>query len=247
MPYATFVSAGHICYKAAHLAFRPDDITVTTPPTRQLLTTEPPHYLSRGRAANADVRLVETGGQRWVVKDFSACPVWIRQTLGRWMIGRELHALQRLDGIPGIPGGAVRIDDFAFAYHFIPGRPLAQIPNGELTADFFLAYERLVLRMHERGLAHLDLRNSGNVLVSPDLQPVLIDFQSWLPLPRWWPALSRYLQKIDLSGVYKFWSRRLPGTLGAGRQQVLDSVNNWRKGWIFSNYLGLRRFFKERD
>ncbi len=224
---------------------RPD--TVTAFPSRQLLGSETPHYLSRGRAANADVRLLEVDGQRWVVKDFSACPWLIRHTLGRWMIGRELRALQRLDGIPGIPDGARRVDTLAFAYHFVEARPLAAVPATELTPDFFLAYEKLVQQMHGRGIAHLDLRNSGNVLVSPDSQPILIDFQSWLALPLWWPALARYLRNIDLSGVYKFWSRRLPGTLDTQRQAVLDSVNSWRRGWIFSNYLGLRRFFRERS
>ncbi len=92
---------------------------MTAIPTRQLLITEPPRYLSRGRAANADVRLLELEGQRWVVKDFSACPWFIRNTLGRWMIGRELHALQFLDGIPGIPDHALRIDRYALSYHFI--------------------------------------------------------------------------------------------------------------------------------
>ncbi len=225
----------------------PDIASVTSAPSRQLLTTETPRYLSRGRAANADVRLLEIDGQRWVVKDFSACPWWIRNSLGRWMVGRELRALQRLDGIPGIPDGAVRIDGFAFTYHFIAGRPLAETPAAELTPDFFMAYEKLVQQMHARGLAHLDLRNSGNVLISPAQQPILIDFQSYLPLPRWFPALSRYLQKIDLSGVYKFWNRCLPGTMDAERQQLLDSVNNWRNWWIFSNYLGLRRFFRARS
>ena len=216
-------------------------------PSRPLLTTETPRYLSRGRAANADVRLLEIEGQRWVVKDFSACPWAIRNTLGRWMIGRELRALQRLDGIPGIPDAAQRIDTYAFTYHYIEARPLAQTPASELSPEFFLAYEKLVQQMHARGLVHLDLRNSGNVLVSPDFQPILIDFQSWLPLPRWWPALGRYLQKIDLSGVYKFWVRCLPGTIDAERQALLDNVNSWRRGWIFSNYFGLRRFFRERS
>jgi hypothetical protein len=220
---------------------------VTAVPDRHLLATETPRYLSRGRAANADVRLVEFNGVRWVVKDFSACPWWIRQTLGRWMVSRELEALQRLDRIAGIPANASRIDAFAFADRFVDGKPLAQIWADGLTPDFFLAWERVVEQMHERGLAHLDMRNSGNVLMDEQGQPILIDYQSWMPLPRWWPALARYLMKIDLSGVYKLWRNRLPESLDTRRANILDSVNSWRKGWVFSNYLGLRRFFRERD
>lgn len=220
---------------------------MTPPPTRQILTAEPPRYLSRGRAANADVRLLTHEGQKWVVKDFSACPWLVRHTVGRWMVSRELKALQTLAGIQGIPQGASRIDAQAFAYHFIEGEPLARLPGSALTPHFFLDYEQLVHRMHERGLAHLDLRNSGNVLRDNEGRPMLIDFQSYLRLPRWLPVLARYLCRIDLSGVYKLWNNRLPGTMGTERQQVLDNVNSWRKGWIFSNYLGLRHFFRERD
>ncbi len=218
-----------------------------TPPDRALLDTQTPHYLSRGRAANADVRLLTHEQQQWVVKDFSACPWLIRHTVGRWMVSRELRALQTLAGIRGIPEGAIRIDACAFAYHFIEGQPLAKVHGNSLSPDFFMAYEQLVTQMHKRGLAHLDLRNSGNVLIDLQGHPMLIDFQSYLRLPRWFPALARYLQKIDLSGVYKLWNNRLPGTMSDDRQQLLDHINSWRKGWIFSNYLGLRRFFRERD
>ncbi len=210
-------------------------------PTRALLEATPPRYLARGRIANADVRLVDCDGRRWVVKDFSVCPGWVRHTVGRWFIRRELRALQRLQGVPGIAGNPVRVDAFALAYLFVEGRALNEFPAGQPTADFFLALESAVRAMHVRGIAHLDLRNRGNILVDASQHPVLIDFQSHLPLPRWLPALARYLEKIDLSGVYKAWARSLPGTLGDSRQQLLDSVNAWRKWWVLKGYLGMGR------
>lgn len=217
-----------------------------TIPTRDLLTQEAPRYLSRGRAANADVRLLEVAGQKWVVKDFSACPWWVRELFGPWMISRELYALQLLQGISGVPQQARRIDRQALTYHFIEGSSLSGLERSVLTVRFFEDYERLVTQMHERGIAHLDLRNSGNVLYGSNGKPILIDFQSWLKLPRWLPFFARFLCRIDLSGVYKLWNGYLPGTMGSERQAVLDSVNRLRKGWIFSNYMGLRHLFKER-
>ena len=210
-------------------------------PTRDLLTATPPHYLARGRIANADVRLVECAGKRWVVKDFKVCPGWIRNTVGRWFIRRELKALVRLQGIPGIAENPVRVDAFALAYLFVEGRALNEFPAGQPPVDFFLALESAVTNMHARGIAHLDLRNRGNVLVSSSQQPVLIDFQSYILLPRWLPPLARYLEKIDLSGVYKAWGRSQPGTLDETRQQLLDSVNGWRKWWVFKGYTGMGR------
>lgn len=210
-------------------------------PTRDLLTTTPPHYLARGRLANADVRRVECAGKHWVVKDFKVCPGWIRHTVGRWFIRRELDALERLQGLPGIAEYPVRVDSFALAYLFIEGRALNEFPPGQPSADFFLALESAVKAMHARGIAHLDLRNRGNVLVDSSQHPVLIDFQSYLPLPGWIPPLARFMEKIDLSGVYKAWEKSLPGTLDEARQALLDSVNSRRKWWVLKGYLGMGR------
>jgi RIO-like serine/threonine protein kinase len=216
-------------------------LTPLAAPTRDLLEATPPHYLARGRLANADVRLVECGGKRWVVKDFRCCPGWVRHTVGRWFIRRELKALQRLQGIPGIAENPVRVDTFALAYWYVEGRSLNEFPPGQPSAAFFMALEAAVKRMHARGIAHLDLRNRGNVLVGAAEQPVLIDFQSYVRLPRWIPPLARYLEKIDLSGVYKAWEKSLPGTLDETRQHLLDSVNAWRKWWVLKGYLGMGR------
>lgn len=210
-------------------------------PTRDLLEAAPPRYLARGRLANADVRLLECGGRLWVVKDFKVCPGWVRHSVGRWFTRRELKALQRLQGIPGIAGNPVRVDAFALAYLYIEGRALTEFPPGQPSADFFLALESAVKAMHARGIAHLDLRNRGNILVDASQHPVLIDFQSHVPLPRWIPPLARTLEKIDLSGVYKAWSRSLPGTLDESRQRLLDSVNSRRKWWVLKGYLGMGR------
>lgn len=210
-------------------------------PTRDLIQATPPRYLARGRIANADLLLVECGGRRWVVKDYQTCPGWVRQIIGRWFVSRELKALQRLQGIPGIAEHPLRVDAFALAYCFVEGRALNEYRAGQLSADFFLAMESTVKSMHTRGIAHLDLRNLGNVLVSEDKQPVLIDFQSHVRLPRWFPALARYLEKIDLSGVYKAWGKNLPGTLDESRQALLDSVNAWRRWWMPKGNLGMSR------
>jgi RIO-like serine/threonine protein kinase len=210
-------------------------------PTRDLLEAAPPHYLARGRLANADVRLVECDGRRWVVKDFRVCPGWVRHTVGRWFIRRELRALVRLQGIPGIAENPVRVDTFALAYLFVEGRALNEFPTGQPSVDFFLALESAVKNMHARGIAHLDLRNRGNILVDSAQRPVLIDFQSHVPLPRWIPPLALYMEKIDLSGVYKAWARSLPGTLDETRQRLLDSVNSRRKWWVLKGYLGMGR------
>jgi RIO-like serine/threonine protein kinase len=216
-------------------------------PDRTLLNHQKPLYLSRGRFANADVRLVELHQKKWIVKDFSACSPVIRQTIGRWMVNRELYALQLLSDLPGVPQEAYRLDEWALAYRFIDGTPIADLAGNDIPRHFFVAYEKLVTDMHRYGIVHLDLRNSGNIIKDAQGNPVMIDFQSWAFIPTWLPFLAQLLRKIDLSGVYKLWNNRLPGTMGHHREQLLASINRVRKGWIFSRYLGLQRFFKPRE
>lgn len=211
---------------------------------RSDVNTASRRWLSRGRAANADVSLLVLRGESWVIKDFSACAWWFRHTLGRLMVHRELRALMALNGLPGIPADAHRVDALALAYRFVQARPLGEMPRRAVSPDFFLAFEALVAAMHRRGFAHLDLRNGGNVLVTPDMKPVLIDFQSSVRLRRWLP--SRLLKRIDRSGVYKFWRRYSPSTLGEQRRRELEGINGWRHWWVFSGYLGLRRWFQPR-
>lgn len=211
---------------------------------RRDVNTASRRWLSRGRAANADVSLLVLRGESWVVKDFSACAWWFRHTVGRLMVYRELRALAALNGLPGIPADAHRVDALALAYRFVPARPLGEMPRCALPSGFFPAFEALVTAMHRRGFVHLDLRNGGNVLVTPEMQPVLIDFQSSVRLRAWIPG--SLLKRIDRSGVYKFWWRYSPSTLGEQRRQELEGINAWRHWWVFSGYLGLRRWFQPR-
>lgn len=174
------------------------------PPTRDLLIKTSPNYLVHGNGIHADLRLLKTAGQLWVVKDFSARPWWLRQSIGRWLIRHELAALRKLEGLAGAPKAVTRMDGFALAYHYVEGVPLSMTSSEHLPPAFFRRYEQMVEAMHQRGIAHLNLRHGNNVLVTPDQQPVIIDFQRHLPL-RWLPLLGILLRRIDFAGVYARW------------------------------------------
>lgn len=198
-------------------------------------------WMSRGRWANADIFRVACGGLDWIMKDFRRCPWFYRWTVGRWMVARELRALQCLDGLDGFPQKAYRVDAYALAYEFQPGTALAKLPRTNLPLALFLQLEALVEEMHRRGVAHLDLRNSGNVIVRPDGRPAVIDFQSHMRLPSApQNRLRRFMVGVDFSGVYKLWSKRLPGTLGSEREARLQQVNRWRRFWFVRGYGGIR-------
>jgi hypothetical protein len=208
---------------------------------RAALTTAERKLLRDGRFANARVERVRIDGADWIFKDFASRAFFVRHGVGRFLLGREVRALRRLQGIPGVPGDAFRVDAFSMAARFVPGRALADTPDGPFTTEFLLALEALLRQVHARGLVHLDTRGGGNLLIGPDGTPGIIDFQAALST-RWMPqALRGWFEDMDLSGIYKKWQRWQPDTLGEERLALLDRLNRWRRWWLLRGYFGLSK------
>jgi hypothetical protein len=198
--------------------------------------------LSEGRWANAVLYLFEHAGVVWVVKDFGTRSWLVRNLIGRLLVRREATGLRKLAGVPGTPQGAFRIDAFALAYRFVPGRGLRRFPVASLSPEFFPSLERSVTELHARArIVHLDLRNADNILVTEAGEPMLLDFQSHIGL-RWMPApLRRFAERVDRAAIYKHWARRLPDTLGPERSAVLARINELRPLWALRGYIGSPR------
>jgi len=152
------------------------------------------------------------------VKDFAGRAPWLRATLGRWLVARELRAYRALAGHPDVPRLIGRTGPCGFAIEHRPGRPLSRQRAAELPADFVARLERAVGEMHARGVVHLDLRHRSNVLVGDDGGPILIDFASAVCLrPGRWPdrVLLRWLARLDERALAK-WRAKLAQPAGAG-------------------------------
>lgn len=176
--------------------------------------------LQQGAGRKPDVALVELRGGTVVVKDFRARARWLRATLGRWLIARELRAYRVLADHPSVPRLLARIDAYAFALEYRPGRRLSRQRASELPPDFLAQLEAAVHGLHARGVVHLDLRHRSNVLADASGAPVLIDFASAVCLrPHRWPDrwLLRALARFDEAALAK-WREKLaqPGGRGAG-------------------------------
>lgn len=190
-----------------------------------------------GGIFNARVyRLVDAAGRPRIEKDFSVCPWLVRNTIGRFLVFRECWILRRLEGTGVVPTGVEKISPFAFREDFCPGfvlrqsccgvhsecRPSEEVANGvplemltaPIPAAFFDALERGMRAAHALGFVHLDLHNERNVIVGPGYRPVILDWQSALPLAKV-PLIGRFLAGIDLAGIYKFRERYRPGELDA--------------------------------
>ena len=174
-------------------------------------------------------------GHAYIVKDVQEKPFFFRWTLGLWLIQKEWKIYSRLAGIEGIPRAMERIDRFAFAMEFIPGRPLGR---GEaLLPSFWPALERVLREIHERGVVHLDLRHKGNILISSHGEPFLIDFNSSFSF-RKRGLLQRFLfpllRRIDYGGLLKLKERVSPDLMTPEEQSFLRRFNRLRKLWIFN-------------
>ncbi len=207
--------------------------------SRADLERGPRTVLSEGRWANAVLYLFEHGGTRWVVKDFKPRGFLARNLIGRFLIVREFGALSRLQGIPATPQGAFRIDEYALAYRFVPGRSLRGSREVIFPRDFFPKLEIGLREMHSRArLAHFDLRNAENILMTESGEPLLLDFQSavgtgWMPGP-----LRQFAERVDLAAIYKHWRKRSPETMGADRVEALERMNRIRPLWALRGYIG---------
>jgi len=215
-----------------------DSTNASNPLDRAALAAAPAKLLRDGRWANAQVFRVEAAGREWVVKDFSRRALWVRYTIGRLLLRRELRALQRLDGIDGVPQRAFRIDGDAIAAEFIPGTTLGEVAPEHMTASFFVELERLLNEVHARGIVHLDTRGTGNMLRRTDGRPALIDFQASLDT-RWMPASwRRWLDDLDMTGVYKKWLQRDPDSMGPARRELYERMTRRRRLWVARGYAG---------
>jgi len=216
--------------------------------TRADLERGPREVLSHGRWANAILYLFEHGGVTWAVKDFRPRSFLSRNLIGRFLIRREFGALSRLAGVPATPQGAFRVDALALAYRFVPGRSLRGLRDFKLPPDYFPALERGLRAVHASArVAHFDLRNAKNILVTDTGEPLLLDFQSatgtgWMPGP-----LRRFAEQVDLAAIYKHWQKRSPDTLGPERAAALGRMTRIRPLWALRGYIGAPRPTRRKD
>ena len=216
------------------------------PLTRRQFLQAPKTCLHRGRRFNATLWRVSRDGE-WVVKDISACPWPYRWTFGRLAMRHEYRVVSRLQGLAGVPREPFRIDGCAWGYRYIAGDILHLLDGARCGRPFFLMLEQVARGVHARGMVHLDLRNPRNVLVDAQNHPHIIDFQAALFTRRLPGALRRYLERIDLSGVYKHWLIRDGATLDAARGRILYWQLRLRHWWPFRGYRppGRRALYQE--
>ena len=113
--------------------------------------------------------------------------------LGPVLTWREARALNRLHGIPGVPDILGRPSSSSLLLEYLSTTQLSDDNNENIDwSTFFKRLENLLDDIHERGVAHCDLRSPFNTLIDAEGNPVIVDFvasvsrgQSWNLVANW--------------------------------------------------------------
>jgi len=189
----------------------------------------------KGSWGKADILLVEKEERKAIVKDFGLKILPVRW-YGRWQIRREASIYRRLSGIPGVPRYFGRIGKNAMAIEFIEGERISHWRRRELPPALFSRLWALIEAIHERGIVHIDLRKRDNILISPEGEVFIIDFNASFRFPpgsrgaRWvLPALRR----IDHFGFLKWKAALAPSQLSESERSAFRRMSFLRRFWIF--------------
>jgi serine/threonine protein kinase len=199
---------------------------------------DPGIFLSRGYQGLVFVR--GTGADRRVIKQAMGGRIarWLRES----MLRREYAAYGRVVGIPGIPRCFGLQDDGSLVLEYMAGEAYREtVPALKDRARFFKQLKEQILALHAAGVAHADLKRRGNLLISPDGDPILLDFGSAVlrdPGGGWWNRfLFRQACRMDLNAWVKRKYRRRYDLLTPEDQQhyqptaLEDIARVIRRGW----------------
>ncbi len=119
---------------------------------------------------------------------------------------REYQAYQRLQGLTGVPACYGMMDGRYLLLEYVPGTKYrdAVLQDRERWFADLLAMLRSI---HARGVSHADLKSKGNLLVTRDERPCVVDFGAafiyqpgFHPLNNW---LFRTGKRLDLNAWVK--------------------------------------------
>jgi len=122
----------------------------------------------------------------------------------RLAVRREYAAYRRLQGLDGVPFCHGLTRDLFLVLDYVEARPFR---DTRVEAGFFDRLLITIRGMHDRGVAHGDLKRKSNLLVDSNGAPVLLDFgaavirrEGFHPLNR---RLFEFMRRTDLNAWIK--------------------------------------------
>ncbi len=184
-------------------------------------------------------RDIDASGRDWVFKKYPTVGFPV-SCFFHFLANHEYQMLKQAEGLAFAPRNISRGSSGVneISYQYIEGNTIKySSENNMVPVGFFPKLYSAVLALHHQGQVHLDLGNSGNVLVSKSGDPVIVDFGAAFSLARKPAFLKRWMRKSDLLGVLKLWHRFDNKTMPAFLLEYYQ--RNYRK-----NVYTPRRFYK---
>lgn len=163
----------------------------------------------------ASVHVVSLDGQLVVIKSVTSERsqlTWLR----RRMLFNEYKVYERLAGLPGTPECYGLIDDQYLVLEFIDGTTFSDL-NFPLDSDLYTRLLALIKGLHQRGVAHADLKRRSNMIRASDGMPYLVDFGTAVVCKKGFRPLNHFLfrtaRQLDFHGYIKNKYRQRSGPI----------------------------------
>jgi RIO-like serine/threonine protein kinase len=160
------------------------------------------HTVVVARSNQGMVRRLHHAGRTLAVK--SAVGDGLVGAVNRLALRREFRAYRRLQGVRGVPHCHGLVDGRWLVLDFVEAAPFR---DAAAAPEFFAALLGTLRAMHERGVAHGDLKRKANLMVDCSGGPILIDFGAAVirregrhPLNR---RLFEFMRQTDLNAWVK--------------------------------------------
>ena len=192
--------------------------------------SEPVRRIEGRNFTKADILVYRLDASVVAIKDYRPRGFFIRNTVGRFLIRREIRAYRAAWGLAGLPRFLGQIGPFAMALEYVEARPLAQLTDRHLDDGFFDRLEELVGTLHARGISLTDLHHR-DVLVARDGSIFLVDLATaWIVGKR--PgklrrAVFRRLKHLDRIAVARMRARWTGREVGSAAASVDPGTAVW--------------------
>lgn len=194
---------------------------------RKALEAARVRVLSQGDHTKPEIWLAQLHGRRYVIKDVSRMPALLRATYGRLSIWLEACAYTRLGEVDFAPAFLGLLDPWAFVMEYYEGALFANLKDEALKRRALVQMEAAVESLHQRPIAHGDLRRAANVMVTPEAKIAFIDWGTSMHFDHWptHPLLKLLLswwQREDRRAIPK-WKRLCGNDLLTPHDELLES------------------------
>lgn len=138
---------------------------------------------------------------------------------------REYRAYQRLHGAVGVPECYGILEGHFLLLEYVRGKPFREA-SWQDRDKWFEELLKVLQGIHARGVSHGDLKTKGNLLVSEDEQPYVIDFgTAFIEKPGFHPInnwLFRMAKKLDINAWVKHKYHGRYGDASEADNELLD-------------------------